>query len=38
MPAPGRMEIVLLRGHRVIVDDRVDATVLARVIAVLERP
>jgi transposase len=38
MPAPGRMEIVLLRGYRVIVDDRVDATVLARVIAVLERP
>jgi len=37
-PVPGRMEIVLLRGHRVIVDDRVDATVLARVIAVLERP
>ena len=35
--APGRIEIVLLRGRRVIVDDRVDVAVLARVIAVLER-
>jgi transposase len=34
----GRIEIVLLRGHRVIVDNGVDAAVLARVLAVLERP
>src|SRR5712664_652400 len=27
--APGRMEIVLMRGHRVIVDNGVDAAVLA---------
>jgi transposase len=35
---PGRIEIVLMRGHRVIVDNGVDAAVLARVLAVLERP
>jgi hypothetical protein len=34
----GRIEIVLMRGHRVIVDSGVDAAVLARVLAVLERP
>ncbi|KRP85036.1 hypothetical protein AOQ73_39860 [Bradyrhizobium pachyrhizi] len=34
---PGRIEIVLMRGHRVIVDNGVDAAVLARVLAVLER-
>lgn len=36
--APGRMEIVLTHGRRVIVDRGVDAAALARVIAVLERP
>jgi transposase len=36
--APGRMEIVLSRGRRVIVDTSVDAAALARVVAVLERP
>jgi transposase len=36
--APGRMEIVLTRGRRVIVDHGVDAAALARVIVVLERP
>jgi transposase len=35
---PGRIEIVLMRGHRVIVDNGVDTAVLARVLAVLERP
>ncbi|HAH64328.1 MAG TPA: IS66 family insertion sequence hypothetical protein, partial [Rhizobiales bacterium] len=35
---PGRMEIVLTHGRRVIVDHGVDAAALARVIAVLERP
>jgi transposase len=35
---PGRIEIVLMRGQRVIVDNGVDATALARVLAVLERP
>jgi transposase len=35
--APGRMEIVLGRGQRVIVDNGVDAAALARVIGVLER-
>jgi transposase len=34
---PGRIEIVLVHGHRVIVDNSVDAAVLARVVAVLER-
>jgi len=34
----GRMEIVLGGGRRVIVDRHVDIAVLARVIAVLERP
>jgi transposase len=33
----GRIEIVLMRGHRVIVDNGIDAAVLARVVAVLER-
>ena len=36
--AAGRIEIVLARGRRVIVDNGVDAAVLARVLAVLERP
>jgi transposase len=36
--AAGRMEIVLGRGRRVIVDRLVDAVALARVVAVLERP
>jgi transposase len=36
--APGRIEIVLTRGRRVIVDAGVDAAALARVLAVLERP
>jgi transposase len=35
---PGRIEIVLMRGHRVIVDSGVDAAVLGRVLALLERP
>lgn len=35
--APGRIEIVLTRGRRVIVDTGVDAAALARVLAVLER-
>jgi hypothetical protein len=34
----GRMEIVLGRDRRVIVDRHVDVAVLAGVIAVLERP
>jgi hypothetical protein len=34
----GRIEIVLAGGHRVIVDNSVDAVALARVLAVLERP
>jgi transposase len=36
--APGRIEIVLARGFRVIVDNGIDAAALARVIDVLERP
>jgi transposase len=36
--ASGRIEIVLTRGRRVIVDNGVDATALARVLAVVERP
>jgi transposase len=36
--AAGRIEIVLARGRRVIVDTEVDAAALARVLAVLERP
>ena|SRR5579859_7329351 len=36
--APGRIEIMLARGHRVIVDNGVDTAVLARVLAVLDRP
>ena len=36
-PAPGRMEIVLAGGRRVIVDRAVDGSALARVLAVLER-
>jgi len=35
--APGRMEIVLTGGRRVIVDNGVDAATLGRVIDVLER-
>ena len=37
VPATGRMEIVLSGDRRVIVDRAVDASALARVIAVLER-
>jgi transposase len=33
----GRMEIVLVSGHRVVVDAGVDAAALDRVITVLER-
>ncbi len=33
----GRMEIVIAKGHRIIVDSDVDAAALARVIAVLDR-
>ena len=36
--SPGRIEIVVVRGHRVIVDNGVDTAVLARVLAMLERP
>lgn len=36
-PSPGRMEIVLDNGRRVIVDGSVKAAALARVIKVLER-
>lgn len=36
-PATGRIEIVLAGGRRVIVDRAVDASALARVVAVLER-
>ena len=36
-PGEGRMEIVLARGRRVIVDAEVDAAALARVLDVLER-
>jgi transposase len=35
--SPGRIEIVLGRSRRVIVDEGVSATALARVISVLER-
>ena len=35
--APGRIEIVLNCGHRVIVETGADATALARVLAVLVR-
>lgn len=35
--ASGRIEIVLRRGHRVVVDNGVDAVALARILAVLER-
>ena len=33
----GRMEIVVAKGRRIIVDAGVDAAALARVIAVLDR-
>ena len=36
-PTPGRMEIVLGNGRRVIVDNSVRAAALARVIKVLDR-
>jgi hypothetical protein len=35
--AAGRIEIVLPCGHRVVVDNGVDAAALGRVLAVLER-
>jgi transposase len=35
--APGRMEIVLTGGRRIIVDNGVDAVALVRVIGILER-
>lgn len=35
--ARGRIEIVLVRGHRVFVDSDVDIAVLSRILAVLER-
>lgn len=35
---PGRIEIVLTCGRRVIIDNGVDSAALARVLAVLERP
>ena len=35
---PGRIEIVLTCGRRVIVDSGIDSAALARVVAVLERP
>jgi hypothetical protein len=34
----GRIEIVLAGGNRVVVDNSVDATALARVLAVLKQP
>jgi transposase len=34
---PGRIEIVLVCGHRLMVDNGVDAAALARVLTVLER-
>jgi transposase len=34
---PGRIEIVLRCGHRVLVDNGIDAAVLARILAMLER-
>jgi transposase len=36
-PPTGRMEIVVAKGRRIIVDAGVDAAALARVIAVLDR-
>jgi hypothetical protein len=36
--APGRIEIVLVSGHRVLVDNGVDTAVLSRILEVLERP
>jgi hypothetical protein len=36
--APGRIAIGLVRGYRVIVNNGVDAAVVARVFAVLDRP
>lgn len=36
--ALGRIEIVLVSGHRVVVDGSVDTTVLSRILAMLERP
>lgn len=35
--APGRIEIVLRCGHRVLIDNGVDAAVLARILAILGR-
>lgn len=37
-PSSGRIEIVLVHGARVIVDNGVDAAALRRVLDVLERP
>jgi hypothetical protein len=36
-PSAGRIEIVLVNGVRVIVDRHIDASVLLRVISVVER-
>jgi len=36
--ALGRIEIVLVGGHRVFVDSGVDTTVLSRILAMLDRP
>jgi transposase len=36
-PSPGRIEIVLGRSRRVIIDESVSAAALARVISVLDR-
>jgi transposase len=35
--APGRIEIVLRCGHRILVDNGIDAAVLARILAILGR-
>jgi len=35
--APGRIEIVLRCGHRVLIDNGIDAAVLARILALLGR-
>jgi transposase len=35
--APGRIEIVLRCGHRILIDNGIDAAVLARILAILGR-